>query len=259
MRHRPRAGARASRPARLLRAFAAAGALLFAVLSTSATAGAREPADRHAPSHTSSGSRPAVMMHGYAFMPAALVVHVGDTITWTNDDSAAHNLVATAGASFHSPLIRTGQSWSWTATAAGPVRYVCSLHPGMDARLTVLPAPAEPAAATGHAATGRIATTGTAHGTIRRALPAAVPSAAVAPATSAATPATTPAAAGTRTTLDPMLLVVAIAVATVVFCLLLVTGGGSRRGRAERWPDAVPPGWVAASADTLEDVSGGSR
>ncbi|NKQ53485.1 cupredoxin family copper-binding protein [Amycolatopsis sp. K13G38] len=80
----------------------------------------------------------AVEMKGYAFSPSTLQISVGDTVTWTNNDSAPHNVVVTDGPEkFSSPLIQQGQTFSHTFTQAGTYSYYCSVHPDMKATITV--------------------------------------------------------------------------------------------------------------------------
>jgi plastocyanin len=83
----------------------------------------------------------AVTMAQYSFGPAALTVHVGDTVTWTNQDQAPHDVTTTsAPVALHSPTLSTGQSWTYTFTQPGAYAYICSIHPDMKARITVLAA-----------------------------------------------------------------------------------------------------------------------
>jgi len=84
-----------------------------------------------------------VHMSGYAYGPATLTIKVGDTVTWTNHDQAPHDAVTTAGpAQFRSPMLATGQTWSFTFTAPGTYSYYCSIHPDMRGQIVVQPAPA---------------------------------------------------------------------------------------------------------------------
>ncbi|GHE83886.1 copper-binding protein [Amycolatopsis deserti] len=79
-----------------------------------------------------------VEMMNFAFSPASLTVSVGDTVTWTNHDSAPHNVVVTDGpVKFSSPLIQQGETYSYTFTQAGEYSYYCSVHPDMKATITV--------------------------------------------------------------------------------------------------------------------------
>ncbi|WP_206785576.1 plastocyanin/azurin family copper-binding protein [Amycolatopsis sp. MtRt-6] len=89
-----------------------------------------------APAAASSGKSVEAM--GYKFSPADLTINVGDTVTWTNHDTAPHNVVVTDGPEkFTSPTLQTGQTFSHTFTKAGKYSYYCSIHPDMKATVTV--------------------------------------------------------------------------------------------------------------------------
>ena len=90
------------------------------------------------PSGQASAASYSVAMKGYAFSPASLTVPVGSTVTWTNQDTAPHDVKTTSGpVSIHSPMLNKGQSWSFTFTAAGSYGYYCTVHPNMTAGITV--------------------------------------------------------------------------------------------------------------------------
>jgi amicyanin len=79
-----------------------------------------------------------VMIMNYAFSPASVTVNAGTTVTWTNQDAAAHNVVVSSGPeTFSSPTLQTGQSFSFTFTKAGTYSYYCAIHPEMKATVTV--------------------------------------------------------------------------------------------------------------------------
>ncbi|WP_309109907.1 cupredoxin family copper-binding protein [Saccharothrix sp.] len=79
-----------------------------------------------------------VAISGYAYSPASITVNVGDTVTWTNQDTAPHNVVVTSGPEkFTSPTLQKGQSFSFTFTKPGSYQYYCSVHPDMKASVTV--------------------------------------------------------------------------------------------------------------------------
>lgn len=152
----------------------------------------------------------------YAYHPGALTVAVGDTVTWTNLDSVAHDVTVTRGpALFHSPMLSQGQSWSYTFTVAGPYNYICSVHPDMTATLTVTPA-AQSAVPTGstHAA---------ASGSERRhgRTPAVTPTQTAAPITAQTQTAPLDSAAQ-QTQINPLLLVGGALCAVLIFCLLTI-------------------------------------
>ena len=79
-----------------------------------------------------------VMIMNYAYSPASLSVAVGDTVTWTNMDTAPHTVTVTSGpVQFNSGNLQKGQSYSYTFTTAGTYKYYCAVHPDMKASVTV--------------------------------------------------------------------------------------------------------------------------
>lgn len=72
------------------------------------------------------------------FVPAQLVVAVGDTVVWTNSDVVPHTVTSStpSPAVFDSQLMASKQQWQYKVTAAGEHAYVCTFHPTMRAKLT---------------------------------------------------------------------------------------------------------------------------
>lgn len=75
-----------------------------------------------------------------AFSPDPVNAKVGDTVTWTNNDSQPHTVVSGQNTKpdgkFNSspnfnPLITPGQTFSHKFTEAGTYPYFCQLHPNM--------------------------------------------------------------------------------------------------------------------------------
>lgn len=93
-------------------------------------------------SPSSGGSTPAaaagpeVDIQNFAFGPATLTVSVGDTVTWTNNDTVPHTATASGGA-FDSGTIGAGDTFTFTFTEAGSFDYVCNFHPNMMATIVV--------------------------------------------------------------------------------------------------------------------------
>jgi plastocyanin len=94
-----------------------------------------------APAATSSsaggGGAVTIKMQNIAFDPKSTTVKVGQKVTWVNDDTVTHNVTANSGADFKSKDFGKGASFSFTPTKAGTIKYVCTIHPGMTATLTV--------------------------------------------------------------------------------------------------------------------------
>jgi plastocyanin len=78
----------------------------------------------------------AVEIKNFAFTPPSLTVPVGTTVTWTNNDTAAHTVTA-AGGAFDSGNLSPGQSFSFTFDQAGSFAYACNYHPNMQGTVVV--------------------------------------------------------------------------------------------------------------------------
>jgi plastocyanin len=87
-----------------------------------------------------SGSSVKVDMKNLAFNPDTVHAKVGQTITWTNDDTPPHNVTWVSGPKFTSSgTMNPGQSFSLKVTSAdvGVIHYVCTIHPFMTATIVV--------------------------------------------------------------------------------------------------------------------------
>jgi LPXTG-motif cell wall-anchored protein len=62
-------------------------------------------------------------------------VDVGDTVTFTNEDTADHNAIAEDD-SFRTSTFGEGESESVTISEAGSYPYFCSLHANMEGRIS---------------------------------------------------------------------------------------------------------------------------
>lgn len=78
-----------------------------------------------------------VTIANFAFNPATLQVGVGDTVTWTNSDSAAHTVTFEEGP--NSGALETNDTFEHTFEAAGEFNYICSIHPSMQGKVSVGP------------------------------------------------------------------------------------------------------------------------
>ena len=68
--------------------------------------------------------------------PATVTIQVGDSVTWTNEDSVAHTATAGDG-SFDTGSIANGASDTVTFDSAGTFAYICSIHPQMTGSVVV--------------------------------------------------------------------------------------------------------------------------
>jgi plastocyanin len=99
----------------------------------------------HSTASTASGSQVSIE-YGSAsnttsvyFSPPTIVVVLGvnNTITWTNNDIAAHTVTSDTVGAFNSGNIAAGSSWSYTFTSPGTYGYHCSYHPWMKGTVIV--------------------------------------------------------------------------------------------------------------------------
>jgi plastocyanin len=236
---------------------ASGAAVLLAGLSAQLGLGVALGAHAQATTHS-------VVIKQYAYSPASLSVDQGDTVTWTNQDSVEHDVKVTQGpASFQSPLLGKGESWSHTFSAAGTYSYICSVHPDMKASVSArakatAPAVPAPSKTPTHAETHSPAAAATSPSTrtaSQRSAQSARDNAAAASAQAAAPAETQQLTAPlpqSGSTLDPLLLVAGASTAVMVFCLLLMTSRPAVR-TAEDSADVSGTGPRSAVDDRSSD------
>lgn len=71
------------------------------------------------------------------FDPTTSTLHVNDVIQWTNGGALPHNVTFDAHPELTSQLMNQSGTWQVKFTTAGTYQYHCTLHPGMDATVTV--------------------------------------------------------------------------------------------------------------------------
>jgi plastocyanin len=103
--------------------------------SGSTSSGSSSSASTAAASSSSGGVT--IKMQNIAFAPKAVTVKVGQKVTWTNEDSVDHNVTSQSGETIKSDNFGKGGTFSFTPKKAGTIKYVCTIHPGMTATLTV--------------------------------------------------------------------------------------------------------------------------
>ena len=83
-----------------------------------------------------------ISISNFAFSPVTITVKPGTTITWTNQDSAPHNVKADqasdATPNFGSETLAQGESYSYTFASTGTFNYHCSFHAMMKATVNVV-------------------------------------------------------------------------------------------------------------------------
>jgi len=92
--------------------------------------------DSSSEAEVSGGLESTVRIKDFAYMPGNLAVPAGATVTFTNADSAPHS-ATDRGSAWDTGLFGKGQSRSIRLETPGEYRYYCSVHPDMEARITV--------------------------------------------------------------------------------------------------------------------------
>jgi plastocyanin len=105
--------------------------------SSSSSTPAAAPATSTPAAAPAAGAAVAVSMKNIQFAPKSVTAKVGQTVKWTNDDSVDHNVTATSGETFKSSTFGQGATYSHKLTKAGTIKYVCTIHPGMEGTIIV--------------------------------------------------------------------------------------------------------------------------
>lgn len=102
--------------------------------STSLPAGTRSPTAGMLSAIPVTGPR--VTISNFTFIPDALSIPAGTTVTWANQDDTVH-VVTSVDKLFASQALDTGDSFSFKFTTPGIYSYFCSLHPKMVGKIIV--------------------------------------------------------------------------------------------------------------------------
>lgn len=77
-----------------------------------------------------------VSIEGFAFRPTMIIIPVGTTVRWTNNDSVQHTVTDSQGA-FDSGVLEPGQSFERSFDVPGNYSYICTIHPSMQGTVIV--------------------------------------------------------------------------------------------------------------------------
>ena len=86
------------------------------------------------------GEAAQVRIINMAFSPATLTVTAGTTVTWVNRDADAHSVESRDKGFTSSPLLNTGDKYSYTFTTPGTYAYYCAVHASMTGKIVVIEA-----------------------------------------------------------------------------------------------------------------------
>lgn len=86
-------------------------------------------------------SRPGCEEEGLCYIPYALSIRAGETVTWTNQDAAFHSVTSGVygepDGMFDSGHMDPGQSFWYVFSDPGRFAYHCTLHPWMEGVIDV--------------------------------------------------------------------------------------------------------------------------
>jgi plastocyanin len=111
--------------------------------SSSSSSGGSSSTKTTAPAASTGGGKTAsVQMKNIAFTPTAVTVAKGGTVKWTNEDTVGHDVTKKSGpgpkfSSGAAGGLQKGDTFQQKFTTAGTVHYVCTVHPNMQATVTV--------------------------------------------------------------------------------------------------------------------------
>ncbi|MDB5089945.1 MAG: hypothetical protein JWR09_3939 [Mucilaginibacter sp.] len=78
-----------------------------------------------------------VAIQNFAFVPSTVNIKVGNSVTWTNMDTAPHTATDLANA-FDSGSLSTGKTFNFTFNTAGTYTYHCLIHSMMNTATVVV-------------------------------------------------------------------------------------------------------------------------
>jgi plastocyanin len=118
----------------IISSLAIAGIIILSGCSLYGTSSPATPAKTPTPATSSQSQSNAINIQNFAFSPATLIIKKGATVTWTNNDSAPHQIKS---ATFNSSSLSNGQSFSFTFNDIGSFDYSCAIHPSMTGKIVV--------------------------------------------------------------------------------------------------------------------------
>jgi plastocyanin len=85
---------------------------------------------------TSGGRAADITIDNFSFSSPTMTVAAGTEVTWVNRDDMPHTVVSVAK-TFASPVLDTGERFSYRFATPGTYEYYCSIHPRMVGTVVV--------------------------------------------------------------------------------------------------------------------------
>ena len=107
--------------------------------SSSSSSGSKKKSSSKKKKSSSATGAAAVTMQNISFSPSSSQVKVGDTVTWTNDESVGHDVTADDGSFKSGPPggMKQGDTFEHKFDQAGSFAYKCTVHPNMTGTVQV--------------------------------------------------------------------------------------------------------------------------
>lgn len=86
--------------------------------------------------NTKNTSYSTVTIQNFTFTPNTITVKAETNVTWTNQDSAVHDVTSDSGA-FSSPDLNKDDKYTYNFTKPGEYSYYCDEHPSMKGKVIV--------------------------------------------------------------------------------------------------------------------------
>ena len=110
--------------------------ILLAVACSPAQPAPEQTTDKTIGRTEGSGKVVAVAIRSFKFVPNEVNIKAGETVVWTNEDSAPHTVESSDG-TLKSDELSKSDTYSYTFTKPGKYGYICGIHPSMKGSVTV--------------------------------------------------------------------------------------------------------------------------
>lgn len=88
-------------------------------------------------SHESSGEDThMIIIKDFHFSPDTMTIGKNDALTWKNNDRFSHTITSD-DRKFSSPIIKKGETYTFTFDEAGEYSYHCMIHPTVKGKIIV--------------------------------------------------------------------------------------------------------------------------
>ncbi len=110
--------------------------LMLLVIACAPSQPAQQTTDKTIGRTEDSGKVVAVAIRGFKFVPNEVNIKVGETVVWTNEDTASHTVESSDG-TLRSDQLAKGDKYTHAFAKAGKYDYICGIHRSMKGSVTV--------------------------------------------------------------------------------------------------------------------------